>query len=150
MHQDMKVNIVYESHYGNGKKVAQNLSAVLKKKGQTVGLFSVKDTLPGEMPHAECYVFICPTRKFSLPPAMGNFLDALIMPKENVQYALITTYLDPRTIALKKMDQKLAQKGIKKAAQDLKIRVSGLRGPIKVDYRDRLEAFAEALVGSAA
>ena len=58
----------------------------------------------------------------------------------------MTTYLDPRTIALKKMTEKLDKIEIIKAADDFKIRVAGLKGPIKEDYTDKLAIFAEELL----
>ena len=58
----------------------------------------------------------------------------------------MTTYLDPRTIALKKMTEKMDKKEITKVAGDFKVRVAGLKGPIKEDYTDKLAVFAEELL----
>ena len=142
----MKINIIYESHFGNGKKIVDNLTKILESKKQDVELFSVKDTSPEKLPIADLYIFSSPTRKFTLPPDMSNFLDNFNPPTKYVRYALMTTYLDPRTIALKKMAENLDKKEIKKAADDFKVRVVCLRGPIKEDYMDRLAVFAEELV----
>jgi len=146
----MKINIIYESHFRNGKKVVDEISKILKNKKQDVELFSVKNTKPGKLPAADLYIFSSPTRKFTLPPDMRNFLDNFIPPNKNVRYALMTTYLDPRTIALKKMAAILEEKELKKAADDFKVRVKGLKGPIKENYMDRLAVFAEELLKEAA
>jgi flavodoxin len=142
----MKINIIYESHFGNGKKIVDELLKILKNKKQDVELFSVKNTTPDKLPSADLYIFNSPTRKFALPPDMSNFLDNFNPPTKYARYALMTTYLDPRTIALKKMTAKLDKKEINKAADDFKVRVACLRGPIKEAYMDRLEIFAEELI----
>ena len=90
------------------------------------------------------YIFSAPTRKFSLPPEVKNFITGLNIPSGK-PYALITTYLDPRTIALKKMEALLNDKGMVKAAESLKIRARSLKGPLEEGYRDRLEEFAKTI-----
>jgi flavodoxin len=142
----MKINIIYESHFGNGKKIVDELAKILINKKQDVELFPVKNTTPDNLRIADLYIFSSPTRKFALPPDISNFLDNFNPPTNNIKYALMTTYLDPRTIALKKMTAKLDKKEIKKAANDFKVRVAGLKGPIKEDYIDRLAVFAEELL----
>ena len=134
----MKINIIYESHFGNGKKIVDELSKILKSKKQDVELFPIKNTTPDKLPKADLYIFSSPTRKFTLPPDMSNFLENYNPPTKYVKYALMTTYLDPRTIALKKMTAKLDKKEIKKAANDFKVRVRGLKGPIKEDYMGKI------------
>jgi flavodoxin len=142
----MKINIIYESHFGNGKKIVDELSRILKSKKQDVELFPVQNASPEKLPIADLYIFSSPTRKFVLPSDISSFLDNFNPPTKNIKYALMTTYLDPRTIALKKMAKKLDGKEIKKAANDFKVRVAGLKGPIKEDYLDRLAIFAEELL----
>ena len=142
----MKINIIYESYFDNGKKIVDGLSKILRSKNQDVELFSVKNTTPDNLRIADLYIFSSPTRKFALPPDISNFLDNFNPPTKNVKYALMTTYLDPRTIALKKMTEKLDKKEIKKVSHDFKVRVAGLKGPIKEDYIDRLVVFAAELL----
>ena len=142
----MKINIIYESHFGNGKKIVDELAKILISKKQDVELFSVKNTVPDNLRIADLYIFSSPTRKFALPSDINNFLDNFNPPTNNIKYALMTTYLDPRTIALKKMTEKLNRKEIKKVVNDFKVRVAGLKGPVKEDYIDRLAVFAEELL----
>ena len=142
----MKINIIYESHFGNGKKIVDELSKILKSKKQDVELFSVKNTPPDKLPVADLYIFSSPTRKFTLPSDISSFLNNFNPPAKYVRYALMTTYLDPRVIALKKMAAILDKKEIKKATGDFKVRVACLKGPIKEDYMERLSIFAEELV----
>jgi len=142
----MNINIIYESQFGNGKKVVEELAAILEENGQDVDLFPVAETKPGELPAADLYIFSSPTRKFMLPPNMGRLIKEFIPPSEDTKYALMTTYMDPRTIALRKMEALLKKKKIKKAADDFKIKVLGLKGPLEENYSDGLRKFADELI----
>jgi flavodoxin len=141
----MNLNIIYESQFGNGKKVVEELAEILKEKGQEVALFPVAEIKPDKLPAADLYVFSSPTRKFMLPRNMGNFVKRFTPPSEDVKYALITTYMDPRTIALKKIEALMKKKDIEKAADDLKIKVLGLKGPLE-EYGNELRKFADELL----
>ena len=63
----MKINIIYESQFGNGKKVVEELAVLLEEKDQEVALFPVAEIKPDKLPAADLYVFSTPTRKFMLP-----------------------------------------------------------------------------------
>jgi len=141
----MNINIIYESQFGNGKKVVEELAAILEEKGQKVTLFPVAEIKPDELPAAELYIFSSPTRKFMLPRNIGNFVKTFTPSSEGAKYALMTTYMDPRTIALRKMDALLKKKGIEKAADDFKIKVLGLKGPLE-EYGTGLRKFADELL----
>ncbi len=142
----ININIIYESHFGNGKKVVEELAVILEYKGQKVDLFPVAEIEPDKLPVAELYIFSSPTRKFMLPRNMGNFIKRFTPPLKDTKYAFMTTYLDPRTIALKKMEALMKKKEIIKAADDFKIKVLGLKGPLKEGYRENLKKFADELV----
>ena len=141
----MKINIIYESQFGNGKKVIGELAVLLEEKGHKVSQFPVAETKPDELPAADLYVFSTPTLKFMLPRNMGNFVKSFTPPSENTKYALITTYMDPRTIALKKIEALMKKKKIKKAADNLKVKVLGLKGPLE-EYSTELKKFADELI----
>jgi len=142
----MKIDIIYESQFGNGKKIVGELTAILKKKDQDVDSFPLVEIKPDKLPMADLYIFSSPTRKFMLPLNMGRFIKKFTPPSEDTKYALMTTYMDPRTIALKKMEALMKKKEIKKAADDFKAKVLGLKGPLEDDYSDRLRKFADELI----
>ncbi|MCJ7665912.1 MAG: hypothetical protein MUO59_04165 [Actinobacteria bacterium] len=141
----MNINIIYESQFGNGKKMVEELAAILKKKGQDVNLFPVAEIGPNELPTADLYIFSSPTRKFMLPPNMKRFIKRFDPPSEDIKYALMTTFMDPRTIALKKMEALIGTKAITKAADDFKVKVLGLKGPLE-KYDEGLKRFADELI----
>ncbi|MBM3701284.1 MAG: hypothetical protein FJW68_10305 [Actinobacteria bacterium] len=143
----MKIIIMYASWFGNGKKVVDELAEVLQSGKYGDNQVEIFDILAGatlKEIQADLYIFSAPTRKFSLPPEVKNFITGLNIPSGK-PYALITTYLDPRTIALKKMEALLNDKGMVKAAESLKIRARSLKGPLEEGYRDRLEEFAKTI-----
>lgn len=142
----MNINIIYESQFGNGKKVVEELAAILEEKDQDVSLFPVAEIRPDELPAADLYIFSSPTRKFMLPLTMKRFIKRFDPPSEDIKYALMTTFMDPRTIALKKMEALMSVKGIKKAADDFKVKALGLKGPLEDNYGARLEKFADELI----
>jgi flavodoxin len=142
----MKINILYASWFGNGKKVVEELAEILLKKNQDVKLFSIMEKSNEIIPDADLYIFSSPTRKFSLPVNVKNFINSLTLPKSQIYYALMTTYLDPRRIALKKMEAILNLKGMVKAVDDFTVRSLGLKGPLENDYNKKLVAFAEEIV----
>ena len=142
----LNINIIYESQFGNGKKVVKELAVILEGKGQNVALFPVTEIEPDKLPVAELYIFSSPTLKFTLPRNMGNFVKRFIPPLKDTRYAFMTTYMDPRTIALKKMEDLMKKKEMIKATDDFKVRVLGLKGPLKEGYRENLEKFADELL----
>jgi flavodoxin len=142
----MKINIFYASWFGNGEKIAEELAEILLKKNQDVKLFSLMEKPTGIIPDADLYIFSSPTRKFGLPANVKDFINSFTPPKSQTRYALMTTYMDPRTIALKKMESLLNSKGMLKAAGDFKVRSLGLKGPLETGYNEKLTGFAEEIV----
>jgi flavodoxin len=141
----MKINIVYESKFGNGRKMLDELSNLLKDKRHEVEFFKFTETDPESLPPADLYLFHSPTRQFMLPLGVRSFIRRFAPPGDKAKYALSTTYMDPRTIALKKIDAYLQKKGMIKAAPDLKIKVLEIKGPLE-EYADKIEDFAKSLV----
>jgi flavodoxin len=144
----MKINILYASWFGNGKKVVEELAEILLSKNQDVRLFSIMEKSTEIIPDADLYIFSSPTRKFSLPSNVKDFISDFIPPKSQTRYALMTTYMDPRTIGLKKMETALNSKGMLKAAGDFKVKSLGIKGPLETGYGEKLMAFAEEIINS--
>jgi flavorubredoxin len=142
----MNVNIFYASWYGNGKKLVEELAKLLIEKKQDVKVFSLMEEPVGTIPDADLYIFSSPTRRFSLPTNVKGFIGNFTPPKNRARYALMTTYMDPRTIGLKKMGAVLESKGMLKAAGDLKIKALGIKGPLEKEYGRKLAAFADEIL----
>ena len=76
----MKINIIYESKFGNGKKMLDELSQLLKDKKQQVELFKFTETDPESLPQADLYLFHSPTRQFMLPLGVRSFVKRFTPP----------------------------------------------------------------------
>ncbi len=135
-------------HRGTGtvKRSSKNSQKILIEKRQTVKVFSLMEGPIGTIPDADLYIFSSPTRAFSLPTNVKEFIGNFMPPKEQTRYALMTTYMDPRTISLKKMATVLDAKGMLKAAADLKIKSLGLKGPLEKEYGKKLAAFTDEIL----
>jgi flavodoxin len=141
----VKIGIIYASWFGNGKKLVEKLAEILVEKHHDVMLFSLMEKSAGMVPDADLYIFSSPTRKFSLPTNVRDFVSAFVPPRSGTHYALMTTYMDPRTIGLKKMQALLDSKGMLKVADDCRIKSLGLKGPLENGHGEKLIAFAERI-----
>lgn len=130
------------------KKLSRELAEILKTGGHEVILFRVNEKVMDNLPFADLYIFSSPTRKFALPPEMKKSIENFSLNSEGSKFALITTYLDPRTISLKKMESLLEKKKMKKAVSDLKIKVKNLKGTLEEGYKIKLNKFAEEIFDS--
>jgi menaquinone-dependent protoporphyrinogen IX oxidase len=147
----MKICIAYESKYGNGKKCMEYLQGMLAEDGHEVDLFSVRERDPSSLPEAELYIFSAPTQVGNVAGKMKKFLKKAVIPQENSKYALVTTCMSPpKSKSLKTMGEILKQKGVKKAADGLMIKVQGMKGPCEEAYQDQLKAFARDIAASRA
>ncbi|MFP4171043.1 MAG: flavodoxin family protein [Methanomassiliicoccales archaeon] len=139
----MKVDIVYESKHGNGKKCVDYLAELLRDRGEEVEILSIRDIDPTSLSGADLYVFSAPTHVGKPSRKMRKFLKGLDV--DPLRYALMTTHAREETRALQFMEDILSAKGGEKVAEGLKIKVYAIRGPLEDDYRGRLEEFADSL-----
>lgn len=142
----MKILVLYESRFGNGKRLSEELAAILNGRAQDAEAISIYDIGPGDIPAADIYVFSSPTRMFMLPISMRRFIKSFSPGTRGAKYALMTTYINPGVKALKVMEKLIGTKKMGKAADDLKVRVVDIKGPMEGGYRDRLEKFADDIL----
>jgi flavodoxin len=142
----MKVCIVYESKYGNGKTCAEYLQSVISGKGHDTEILSIREIKPKLLPQADFYIFSAPTHIGGPPGKMKRFLKNLKCEEKEAKYALITTCVDLDTKALQKMKDILQPKGMMKISDGLKIKVTGMKGPLEEGYQKKLEEFATEIL----
>ncbi|UCE36825.1 MAG: flavodoxin domain-containing protein [Thermoplasmata archaeon] len=143
----MKVCIAYESKFGNGEKCAHYLSGAITKIGHETEVFSIRDVKPNSLPQADIYVFSSPTHVGGPPGKMKKFLKKMEIGKKEAKYALITTHMDPNTKTIEKMEALLEPKGLTKASDGLKIKVTGMKGPLEDGFEEKLDEFAANILG---
>ena len=139
----MKICILYESKYGNGKKCVEYLKKLMEEKGNDVKSFSIRKIKLDSLPKADFYIFSSPTHIGSISWKMKRFLKKLNL-EQKTKYSLMATYLGPKTKAIQKMDEILQRKGMLKVS-DVKIRVNGMKGPLEDGYEEKLKKFAEKI-----
>jgi len=126
----MKVCIIYESKYGNGKKCVEHLQNIISKKGHDVETSSIREIKPSSLPRADLYIFSTPTH--------------------GAKYALMATCMDAkfydRTKALQIMEALLQPKGMIKVSDGIKIKVTGMKGPLETGYEEKLDAFVKEIL----
>ncbi len=141
----MKVQIFYESKFGNGKKCVEYLGNVISGKGHDVVTNSIREVKPNSIPQSDLYIFSSPTRMGNAHGKMKRFLKKMEIPKEGKKYALIATYADPETKTLTTMEDLVKAKGLTKAADGIKIKVNGMKGPLEDSYEEKLDEFASSM-----
>ena len=145
----MKVCIAYESKYGNGKKCVEHLQNIISKKGHEVEAFSVREIKSSSFPKANLYIFSTPTHIGGPPGKMKKFLKKLEITEEGARYALMATCMNDmcnKTKALQVMEDLLQPSGITKVSDGIKIKVTGMKGPLETGYEEKLDAFVKEIL----
>ncbi|UCF11963.1 MAG: hypothetical protein JSW06_07955 [Thermoplasmatales archaeon] len=142
----MKICIVYESKFGNGKGCMEYLQGVMSKKDHDVKMFSVREIEPTSLPLADLYIFSSPTQIGSPAGKMKKFLKKLEILQKDAKYVLVVTHLNPRANTLEKMERLLLSKEISRVTEGLMIKVTGMKGPLESGYEEKLDTFAEDIL----
>ncbi|MDH7516901.1 MAG: flavodoxin domain-containing protein [Candidatus Thermoplasmatota archaeon] len=143
----MKVFIVYDSKYGNGKKCVEYLQGVISKKGHDVKAFSVHGIPPKSLTEADLYIFSSPTHMKGPTWKMKRFLKKLDISQTGGRYSLMTTHMAPEIDinTIQVMEDILESKGFKKVSGDLRIKVTGIKGPLESGYEKKIDDFVNTL-----
>ena len=147
----MKGILVYDTSYGNTKKVAETIAESLKESGLEVDLFSLKDV--GKF-NSKDYGFIVlgsPTRFGTMSFAMRSFVGRLKSEEwANKPFASFDTE-NPENEAKKqssageKIVEKLKEKGMKQQLPVLKSLVHDQKGPLLDGEVDKAKNWAKQL-----
>jgi flavorubredoxin len=142
----MKVCIAYESKYGNGKKCVDYLQEAIAKKGHSVETSSIYEIKPNSLPNADLYIFSSPTHIGRPPRKMKKFLNNLEISQEEAKYTTMATHMDPKAKTLQIMENLLQPKGMTKISDGIRIKVTGLKGPLEEGYEKKLDEFANKII----
>jgi flavodoxin len=116
----MKYAILYFSRYGNGKKIVDHLSNILKKDGADTQVLTINEANPTAMPKADMYIFSAPAEAFSLQRDMKTFMKNL-SGLDGKKYGIINTH-GMKKSRLSVMEKLLSkQKMVKTAEVDFQV-----------------------------
>ena len=142
----MKVCILYDSKYGNGKTCMEFLGSFIKDSDHEVEIYSVKEIEPSSIPEADVFIFSAPTHFGNVSGKMKEFIKK-IDNKEGKRYSVITTCLEHgKSDTTDTMEKILEEKGMKKAAKSVKIKVKGMKGPVDNNSEKQLKNLANELM----
>jgi len=152
----MKGAVIYDTSYGNTKKIAETIAETLKESGIENDLFDVKDI---KKPSAKDYNFLVlgsPTRFGTMSFTIKGFLGKLKNEEwMNKPFAAFDTE-NPENIekaraekkewsAAEKIAEKLREKKMNQLLPVLKALVLGMKGPLVEGEIERTKEYAKEL-----
>lgn len=148
----MKGVVIYDTTYGNTKKIAEVIADTLKESGLKVDIFHVKDVkeLSGDY---DFLILGSPTKIGTMSWAVRGFIGKRIKGEEwaNKPFAAFDTEMESVMkkgggSAAEKISGKLKDKGLKQLQPELKAIVSGMKGPLKDGEIEKAKEYAKKLV----
>jgi menaquinone-dependent protoporphyrinogen IX oxidase len=147
----MKGVVIYDTSYGNTKKIAETISDTIKESGLDVNIFHVKEAkLSGDY---DFLILGSPTRIGTMSWAVRGFINRKIKGEQwaNKPFAAFDT--EGESImkkggrsAAEKISKKLKGKGLKQLQPELKAVVTGMKGPLKDGEIEKAKEYAKKLV----
>jgi len=152
----MKGTVVYDTSYGNTKKIAEAIAETLKESGVEVDLFDVKDVKKLSAKDYHFLVLGSPTRFGTMSFAIKGFLGKVKSEEwMNKPFAAFDTE-NPENIerariekkewsAAEKIAAKLREKKMNQLLPVLKAAVLGQKGPLVEGEIERTKEYAKGL-----
>ena len=156
----MKSLVVYDSQYGNTKKVAETIAGVLAQRGSCLAVH-VAEVQPGDLAGIDTLVVGSPTQQLSATGGIKSWLDGLPAGSLNgVRGAAFDTRFTQQKIdeikilaffvsifgyGAKPIARRLAKKGAQIIAEPVGFYVADTEGPLLDQELERAGAWAAAL-----
>jgi len=147
----MKGIVVYDTSYGNTKKIAETIAETLKESGIEVDLFDVKDVKKLSAKDYNFLVLGSPTRFGTMSFAIRSFLGKVKSQEwMNKPFAAFDTE-NPENVekkqgsAAEKIAEKLIEKKMNQLLPVLKALVFEMKGPLKEGEIERTKEYAKGL-----
>jgi menaquinone-dependent protoporphyrinogen IX oxidase len=152
----MKGIVIYDTSYGNTKRIAETIAETLKESGIEVGLFYVKDVKKLSARDYDFLVLGSPTKFGTMSFAIRFFLGKVKSEEwMNKPFAAFDTE-NPENIeraqtenkewsAAEKISEKLRDKKMNQLLPVLKAVVLGQKGPLQEGEIERTEDYAREL-----
>ena len=147
----MKGIVVYDTSYGNTKKVAETITETLKESGIEVDLFDVKDVKKLNGKDYNFLVLGSPTKFGTMSFSMRGFLGKVKSEEWMSKPFVAFDTENPENVEKKqgsagdKMAQKLIEKKMNQLAPVLKALVHEMKGPLVEGEVERTKEYARGL-----
>jgi flavodoxin len=148
----MKGVVIYDTTYGNTKKIAEAITETLKESGLKVDIFHLKDIKDISRDY-DFLILGSPTKIGTMSWAVRGFIGKKINGEEwaNKPFAAFDT--EGESImkkgggsAAEKISKKLKDKGLTQLQPALKVAVLGMKGPLKDGEIEKAKEYAKKLV----
>ena len=131
----VKIVVVYESRYGNTKRVAESIIQGINEVGEVdVSLKELKELDMRSMPEYDVILIGSPNHIGGPTRGIKGFIDKLgKLPLGGKMFAVFDTYMGRDfEKAAKKMEKRISEKapGLKRIMAGLSIKVQGIKGPV--------------------
>ena len=134
----MRVLIVYESKYGNTKKVAETIGEGIIEEGNEPDVTHVKEVEEETVKDYDIILIGSPTYVGSHAKSIKKFIKSLVnLPLEGKSFAVFDTHMGGKgggflRNAVKKMEEQIIKTipSLKKVTSGLAVEVKGFKGPI--------------------
>ncbi|MEM2367820.1 MAG: flavodoxin family protein, partial [Candidatus Bathyarchaeia archaeon] len=131
----VKVLVVFESRYGNTKRVAESIiEGINEAGGVEVSLKELKEVNLNEIPSYDAMLIGSPNHMGGPTRGIKGFIDKLSkLQLDGKKFAVFDTYMGRDfEKAVKKMEKRISEKApsLKRIAAGLSIKVQGVKGPI--------------------
>lgn len=142
---------MYESKYGNTKRVAETIAEEIKRvSGMEATVTALKDIDVNDIANYDLILLGGPTHFGGPTRGVRKFIDALGKRNVNGKYvAVFDTYLgEDFEKGVRKMEEQIRAEalGLKLLARGLSIRVEGMKGPIAEGELVKCNDFVKRLV----
>lgn len=146
----MKGLVVYDSVYGNTKKIAEAIAEEIRAEGHEVAIRSAKDSFPENL-DADFVLIGSPTRVGRMTGASKRFVKALAKLPGSRPVGFFDTVMpgviDKRgSTAAQRLHDLAKEKGLDAHAPLLHTTVTGIRGPLQLDAVETAKVFTRAFL----
>lgn len=142
-----KAIVIYDTKYGNTKKVAEDIASGIKDEGMEVSIKEVKKTKKNEVSKYDLLVLGAPTHINNAKKDTKKFLKKLKgTDLSSVKFAAFDTRItNARKGASMKIESVLSELGAAKLQDGLTVWVTGMKGPLEDGSEEKSKAFGSEL-----
>lgn len=147
----MKGIVVYDTSYGNTKKIGEIIAETLKGSGFEIDTFYVKDVKELQGENYDFLILGSPTRMTTMSWAVRGFISK-IKDEEWVDKPFVAFDTEGENVirkgggsAAEKIAERLTKKGMRQVLPVLKTAVLGIKGPLKKGEIEKAKEYAKNL-----